>query len=129
MVARSHGRKTSAVAQIHHENPVQVDKLVFRQRIKRRLPALHLALKICFRTIALAVADTRLIHAHGGVSRLVDQAPQKNTEAVAGIGVGILHAVAAEPSDEKNQWHLTCDAIGTSHKGPEFLLSMVGNQS
>ena len=73
--------------------------------------------------ITRTLSHSWLVHANRRVARFIDEAAQK--EAVFGISGWVGHAVAAQPPDEENDWHLAAALVWPSDEGPELFATLV----
>src|ERR1700730_6737163 len=73
----------------------------------------------------MALAHAGLIHTHGCVAGLLDEAAHENAETVLRLGVGIFHAVAAQPAHKKYCRNLAVDIVRAGDEGPETLAAVV----
>src|SRR5208337_3886816 len=128
VVAGHHWRKSSSVAQTHDQDAVQIDEVVFRQRVKRSLPTFHLTLEICLGALALALAHTGFIHADSRISRLVNEAAHENTDAVSSIRIRIFHAVATQPPHKEDHGYFASSVVRVCYKRAQLFSAVRSSQ-
>src|SRR5436190_4456044 len=107
---RNQRGKSSAVTHAEHDHAIYIYEFILAHRCESGAPAGKLGVKVSLRASSLTLANARLVHADGCIAGLIDETKNERAKTI-GLAIGVFHAVATEPADEKNDRHFSSSAF------------------